>query len=70
MTNSDASKIETLQSAIAELFFEVTKAGFLTHAHRYQLKIALLGNYLTEDEQRSINRLLYAVRRGRLVLGD
>lgn len=70
MTTSNFSKIGTLQSATAELFAEVTKAGFLTSTDRYQLKTALLENSLTEDEQRSINRLLYAIRRGRLALGD
>lgn len=70
MNSSHFGKVCLLQSAISELFAEVTDRGLITRADRRDLRSALLGNSLSEEEQRSINRLLYAVRRGRLVVRD
>ena len=59
-----------LQSAIPELFAQVSQSGNLTLADRYGLMAALLDDSLNEEERRSIDRLLYAVRKNRLKVVD
>ncbi len=55
---------------LSELCFQVWKAGHLNKTHRQQIKAALLTDGLNEQDQRLINRLLYAVRRGWLCAID
>lgn len=64
------SQICLLQSAIAELFAQVSRTGTLTLADRYGLMAALLNDSLSEEEKRSIDRLLYALRKNRLKVID
>ncbi len=59
-----------IQSAIAELFAQVSNSGYLTLADRYGLLAALMNDSLSEEDQHSIDRMLYAVRRGRLKMVD
>ncbi len=59
-----------LPSAISELFAQVSRTGKLTLADRYGLMAAILAESLNEDERRSIDRLLRAIRRGRIVVVD
>ena len=61
---------DLLPTAIAELFAQVTRTGKLTHADRYGLMAAVMAEHLNEEERSAIDRLLYAVRRGRLQLTD
>ncbi len=56
-----------LKFALAELFAQVSDHGRLTLADRYGLLANLLHeDSLTEDERRSIDRLLRATLRGRV----
>ncbi|MEW6498028.1 MAG: hypothetical protein AB1589_36835 [Cyanobacteriota bacterium] len=59
-----------LESAIAELFAQVLEKGQLNLKDRYVLMTALLNNSLCREEEILINRLLHAVRRGRLQVVD
>lgn len=53
---------------ISDLFAQASNCGYLTQVDCYQLTLALLGTPLSEEEQAAIDRLLYAVRRGRIRL--
>jgi len=55
---------------LSELFFQIYWSGRLTQSHRQYLRAILLQESLSEEEQSSINRLIYAVRRGWLKLTD
>ncbi|MCT7974632.1 hypothetical protein [Laspinema olomoucense] len=55
---------------LSELFFQIYWSGRLTQEHRQSLRATLLKDSLSEEEQSSINRLIYAVRRGWLKLAD
>ena len=59
-----------LESSIAELFIQVIRKGQLTLSDRYVLMRAILNNTLCQEEEVLINRLLHAVRRGRLKVVD
>jgi hypothetical protein len=58
--------INLLPSAISELFVQASLTGQITLADRYGLMAALLEESATEEEIRSIDRLLYALQRGRI----
>jgi len=58
--------IRLLPSAIVEMFAQVTNTGKLTLADRYGLLAALLDDSITEEERQMIDRLLYALRKGRI----
>jgi len=55
-----------LPSAIVEMFAQVSETGKLTLADRYGLLAALLDESITEEERQMIDRLLYALRKGRV----
>ena len=59
-----------LPSALSDLFAQSQDSGKITLADRHGLRIALLQTALDEDELGSIDRLLHAVRRGRVELVD
>lgn len=59
-----------LESAIAELFAQATHSGSITLADRYGLMATLLQDSINEEDQRAIDRLLYAVRKNRLKVVD
>ncbi|MGE5655917.1 MAG: hypothetical protein ACM37W_04810 [Actinomycetota bacterium] len=52
------------QMTLEELFGQVMFSSVVTRHERQQLRAALLGGCLNEDEHAIINRLLYNVRRG------
>jgi hypothetical protein len=62
--------IYPLEFAIAELFAQASASGKITLADRYGLLAILLQDSLNEEERNSIDRLLYAVRKGRLRIVD
>jgi hypothetical protein len=62
------SDLNLLPGAISELFAQASATGVLTLADRYGLMAAMLQDSLSEEEQRSIDRLLRAVHRGNLKL--
>lgn len=55
-----------LQCALAELFAQVSHTGQLTLADRYGLLAALLDESLGDEEKCSIDRILYAICKGRV----
>ena len=55
-----------LPGAIAEMFAQVSHTGMITVADRYGLMAAIVSGGLTEEERRSIDRMLHAVAKGRL----
>jgi hypothetical protein len=55
-----------LQSALAELFAQVSQTEKITLADRYGLLAALLDESLGDEEKYSIDRILYATYRGRV----
>lgn len=58
------------QLTLEELFGQVMFSSVVTADNRQQLRSAILGGSLSEDEQAIINRLLYNVRRGWVKLVD
>ncbi|HEY9833477.1 MAG TPA: hypothetical protein V6D26_23200 [Stenomitos sp.] len=59
-----------LESTIAQLFTHAIQKGKLTLRDRCVLMTALVNNSLCQEEEILINRLLHAVRRGRLQVVD
>ncbi|MBE9127779.1 MULTISPECIES: molybdenum cofactor guanylyltransferase [unclassified Coleofasciculus] len=59
-----------LPGALSELFAQATSSGYMTKADRYGLMAALLEDELGNEERFIIDRLLRAVKRGRLRLAD
>ena len=60
--------LHLIPSALGELFAEVNDIGYITLADRYGLMAAIFDDSLTEEEKRSIDRLLRAVCRGKIKL--
>jgi hypothetical protein len=59
-----------LESAIAEMFVQVSLSGDITLADRYGLLAALLQDSLTDEERFAIDRMLRAIGKGRLKIVD
>lgn len=69
MLNSPWKKlpqISLIPGALSDLFAQVSSSGRITLADQYGLMAALLEEELAEHERASIDRLLYALKRGRL----
>lgn len=62
--------LQLLPTALSELFLSASISGYLTLADRYGLMAALLDDSLLEEERSIIDRLLYAVNRGRITVVD
>lgn len=60
--------LHLIPSALGELFAEVNDTGCITIADRYGLMAAIFDDSLTDEEKRSIDRLLRAVCRGKIKL--
>ena len=58
--------IHLLPSAIAEMFAQASVTGKITLADRYGMMAALLSESISEEERDCIDRLLYALRKGRV----
>lgn len=59
-----------LPDAMAELYAYASLTGELTLADRYGLQAFLLSPGLNDEDRRCIDRLLHAVRRGRIKLSQ
>ncbi|MGL5081941.1 MAG: hypothetical protein ACRC8A_10690 [Microcoleaceae cyanobacterium] len=57
-------QLALLPGAVNEILAAASDTKLLTEADRYGLMAAILDGSLTEDDHRSINRLLRAVLRG------
>lgn len=62
--------IKLLPHAISELMAQVSATRKITLADRYGLMAAILEESLDEEDRFSIDRLLRALRRGRLQIVD
>ncbi|MCC3501937.1 MAG: hypothetical protein JGK23_03335 [Microcoleus sp. PH2017_19_SFW_U_A] len=60
--------VNLIPSALGELFAEVNHRGYITIADRYGLLAAIFDETLTEDDKRSIDRLLRSVCRALITL--
>ena len=61
-------KLDLLPGAVSELFVQATQAGEIALADRYGMMAAISSGQLSDEEHAAIDRLLHAVRRGRLHL--
>ncbi|NEO85145.1 MAG: hypothetical protein F6J87_12980 [Spirulina sp. SIO3F2] len=59
-------QLTLLPGAIAAILADSAQTQILTCGDRFGLMAALLSENLSEDEHRAIDRLLRAVRRGRI----
>lgn len=64
MKNASLCQVCALPNTLSELFVQVSQKGQITLLDRYVLMAIVLRNSINENEEESINRLLYAVRRG------
>lgn len=64
------SPISLLPTAVSDLFAQASATGELTIADRYGLMAALLDESISEEEMCCVDRLLYALRKGRIQLID
>ncbi len=53
---------------LSEVFAQVSHTGQMTHSERQCLLRALLNETTSTEEKQAIDRLLYAVRQGRVQL--
>lgn len=60
------SPLQLIPGAISEILASSSETGTLTLADRYGLLAAILDESLAEEERYAVNRLLFAVRRGRV----
>lgn len=59
-------EIHPLPCALSELFAQVTTSGKMTLADRYGILAVLLHEPVSEEELYCVDRLLYALRKGRV----
>ncbi len=64
------SPINLLPGAISEIIATTADTHTITKADRYGLMAAILEDSLTEEDRRSIDRLLRALLRGRIQVVD
>ena len=58
--------LKLIPGAISEIFASSADTGILTLADRYGLMAAALDDNLDENELRTVNRILRAVKRGKI----
>jgi len=63
-------QVRLIPGAVSDLFAQTSTSGKVTVADRYGLMAAVLEDELSEDERRSIDRILYALNRGRVQIVD
>jgi hypothetical protein len=59
-----------LPDAMAELYACACLTGELTVADRYGIQAILMSPFLNEEDKRCIDRLIHAVRRGRIRISE
>lgn len=62
--------LNLLPGAISDLFAQASHTGKLTLADRYGLLAALVDDSTSDEEMQAVDRLLRAVRQGRVQLVD
>lgn len=66
----DDAPIYLIPGAIAELFTDVSRSSTIKLADRYGLLAAMFDDALDEEERQAIDRLLRAIKRGRVKVVD
>lgn len=64
------SRVSLLPTAFPGLFAHTIASGVLTLADRYGLMAALLQDSLSDEDLSAIDRLLYAIRQGKVRITD
>jgi hypothetical protein len=64
------SPISLLPAALSEMVADISSTGKITLADRYGLMAAILSDSLSAEDIRLIDRILYALRRGRIQMVD
>ncbi len=59
-----------LPTALPELFAQSSSTGTLTLADRYGMMATILSTHSTQEDLHLVDRLLYALRRGRIQMVD
>ncbi len=67
---STMAPIDGFPHAMAEMFAQITTSGVVTLADRHTIRAAVLQDSLSEEERQVLDRLLYAVRKGRVRVLD
>ncbi|MBK1989730.1 hypothetical protein A0J48_019695 [Sphaerospermopsis aphanizomenoides BCCUSP55] len=62
--------IQILPGAVSEIIATSADSGVLTLADRYGLMAAILDEFIDEEEEEALNRLLRRVIRGRIQVID
>jgi len=62
--------LSLLPTALSEMFVQVTATGKISQADRYGMMAALTDGDIGAEELRSIDRILYAMRRGHVHVVD
>lgn len=60
------SSVRLLPGAIAAILADAAETKTLTESDRYGLMAAMLDEHLSEEDRKAIDRILHAVRRGRI----
>lgn len=63
-------KHQILPGAVSEILVSARETGVLTLADRYGLMAAILDENLTEEDERSMNRLLRAAIKGKVEIAN
>lgn len=63
-------QLQLLPGAVSEILATSSASGVLTRTDRYGLMAAILDETLAEEERHTINRVLFAVRKGRIRVVD
>jgi len=69
MKFSDASP-QLIPGALGEMIVAVRETGAISQADRHGLQAAILDESLSEEERRTIDRLLRAIARGKIKVCD
>ncbi len=64
------SNIYSPNQSIEELFGEIICAGIITQQDRLTIKSVLLNDCISEEQQAIIDRIVYNVRRGFLLIAE
>lgn len=62
--------IQILPGAVSEIIATSADSGVLTLADRYGLMAAILDEFINDEEEEALNRLLRRVIRGRIQVVD
>lgn len=65
-----SSHLQLIPGSIAEILASSRETGCITKSDRYGLLAATLDESLDQEDREAVNRLLYAIRRGKIQIID